>query len=311
MDLGIVVVSYNTKALTANCLDSIYACLQNSSLTFHVWVIDNASSDGSPAIIAERFPQATLVASQENLGFARGTNVGLDCLSALDTPPRYVLLLNPDTLVSEGALPLMANFLDEHPRAGVVGASLRYGDGRFQHSAFRFPTLCMAVLDFWPLNYRLLDSGLNGRYARRLYAAGEPFAIDHPLGAAMMVRWETIEQVGPLDGDYFMYCEEIDWCLRIKQAGWQVYCVPQAKITHFEGQSTRQFREQMLVALWQSRYRLFAKHYGRLYQLLARATVRAGMRHLIRQTERCLRQGTVTPQEGQRRILAYQRVKTL
>ncbi len=311
MDLGIVVVSYNTRRLTADCLDSVYRALAAFPLDAHVWVVDNASTDGSAQMIRERFPQATLVASEENLGFARGTNLGLERMAAEADAPRYALLLNPDTLVAEDALSLMVTFLDEHPEAGVAGAQLQYGDGSFQHGAFHFPTLWMAFFDFWMIHHRLLDSRLNGRYPRRLYAAGEPFPIDHPLGAALMIRWETVRQVGMLDPEFFMYCEEIDWCIRVKKAGWRIYCVPQARITHLAGQSTQQFREAMFVALWRSRYRLFAKHYGPLYRRLVRLIVRAGLQRRVREAQWAIQQGSLDSEEGARRIAAYRQVMEL
>ncbi|MHB0858951.1 MAG: glycosyltransferase [Anaerolineae bacterium] len=186
MDLGIVIVSYNTRELTLDCLQSVYAALEGSSLQAHVWVVDSASEDGSAAAIEQRFPQATMVASTENLGFARGSNLGMERVLELETPPRHVLLLNPDTLVASDALTRLVAHLDEHPQVGVAGAQLAYGDGSFQHGAFRFPNLWMILFDFFPLNHRLTESRLNGRYLRALYAAGEPFAIDHPLGAALM-----------------------------------------------------------------------------------------------------------------------------
>jgi len=311
VDLGIVVVSYNTCALTANCLDSVYRALAAFPLDAHVWVVDNASTDGSAAMLRERFPQAALLASQENLGFARGTNAGLERIAAEPTPPRHVLLLNPDTLVEPDALSRMVAFLDEHPRVGAVGAQLQYGDGSFQHGAFHFPTLGMALFDFWMIHHRLLDSRLNGRYPRRLYAAGQPFPIDHPLGAALMARWETMRQVGFLDPGFFMYCEEIDWCLRTRRAGWEIYCVPQAIITHLAGQSTQQFRDAMFVALWRSRYRLFAKHYNPLYRQLVRWIVRGGLQRRVRETERAARAGELTAEEVARRVAAYRQVMEL
>ena len=308
MDLGLVIVSYNTRQLTAACLESVYGALSTSDLQASIVVVDNASSDGSAAMIRRRFTQATLIDSEENLGFARATNLGIDEMATSPTSPRYILLLNPDTIVSQGALPLMVSYLDRHPQVGVVGPQLSYADGSFQHGAFHFPTLWMAFFDFWTVHHRLADSRLNGRYPRRLYASGQPFPIDHPLGAALMIRWETIQQVGLLDGDYFMYCEEIDWCMRVKAAGWQVYCVPQAKITHLAGQSTQRFRDEMFIALWRSRYRLFEKHYGQLYQRLTRLIVRAGLRRRIRETERATRRGNLTKEEGEQRVAAYRQV---
>ena len=308
MDLGAVIVSYNTRQLTLDCLATLTDALEAARLDSHIWVVDNASPDGSAQAIGAAYPQVTLIASAENLGFARGTNVGLEAMSAQSSPPRYVLMLNPDTLVDREALPLLLAFLEQHPRVGVAGPQLRYGDGSFQHSAFRFPTLAMIFFDFWTIHHRLLDSPLNGRYPRSRYARGQPFAVDHPLGAAMLTRWETLQQVGQLDPGYFMYCEEIDWCRRVKRAGWQIYCVPAAQIVHLGGQSTQQFRERMFVALWQSRYRLFERHYGPLYRRWARLIVRAGLRRRLRETEAALRCGDISPEQARQRADAYRRV---
>ncbi|MHB1296418.1 MAG: glycosyltransferase family 2 protein [Anaerolineae bacterium] len=311
MDLGIVVVSYNTRQLTLDCLHSVYAALGASDLQAHVWVVDSASSDGSAAAVEQAFPQATVMACTDNLGFARGSNLGITQMLELPEPPRHVLLLNPDTLVSPDALTRLVTHLDEHPEVGVVGAQLAFGDGSFQHSAFRFPTLWMILFDFYPLHYRLIESRLNGRYPRAWYAAGEPFTIDHPLGAALMVRREVLQQVGLLDPDFFMYCEEIDWCMRIKSAGWQIHCVPRARVTHLGGQSTRQFRDRMYVALWRSRYRLFAKHYGALYRRLARALVHMGMRAETQRVRQAMGRGEISPEDADRRIAAFRAVKEL
>jgi len=311
--LGIVIVSYNTRQLTLDCLDSVWAALAEEGLRAQVWVVDNASPDGSAQAIRERYPAAqhptlALLCSEVNLGFAGGVNRALAQVAAEREPPDQVLLLNPDTLLRPGALTALSRFLQAHPQVGAVGAQLLYGDGSFQHSAFRFPTLAMILFDFWPLHHRLLDSRLNGRYPRRLYRRGEPFPIDHPLGAALMARWETLQQVGWLDEGFFMYCEEIDWCLRAKKAGWAIYCVPQAQIVHLGGQSTRQFRERMFVALWRSRFRLFDKHYGRGYRRAARALVHLALRREMRRAQRALAQGELAADAAQRRLEAYRRV---
>ncbi len=311
MDLGIVVVSYNTRQLTADCLRSVYQALDDERLTAQVWVIDNTSSDGSAAMIGESFPQAHLIASSENLGFARGTNLGIDAMLRSPDPPRHVLLLNPDTLVRHDALTQMVSFLDTHPQAGAAGARLTYGDGSFQHGAFYFPTLLMTFFDFWTIHHRLINSRLNGRYPQHLYEAGEPFPIDHPLGAALMIRREALAQIGPLDEGYFMYCEEIDWCIRARKAGWAVYCVPQAHIVHLGGQSTGQFRERMFIALWRSRFRLFEKHYSRGYTAAVRLILKAGIMRRARQVTRALAEGAIDQEAAEKQLSAYRTVLEL
>lgn len=315
MELSIIIVSHNTRELLALSLDSLLTNLASSALRYEVIVVDNASRDRTVEMVRERFPQVQLLANEENLGFAAANNQGLK-ISKGD----YLLLLNPDTLVRlpQGvpgrggeALQLMLQFLVSHPRAGMVGPKLLYPDGRLQHSAFSFPTLPMIFLDFFPLNHHLINSRLNGRYPRALYEAGEPFPVDHPLGAAMMARREAVDQVGPLDEGFFIYCEEIDWCLRMKKMGWEIFCLPQAEIVHYVGKSTGQFRETMYVELHRSRYRLYEKHYGPAFRFMARLIVGLGVRREMLKARREARKGRVTEGELEKRLDAYQRVLEL
>jgi hypothetical protein len=136
--------------------------------------------------------------------------------------------------------------------------------------------------DFFPWPGRLVESPLNGRYPRAQYASGKPFAVDHPLGAAFLVRAAVVRQVGLMDEGFFMYAEEIDWCLRARRAGWEIYCLPTAVVAHHGGGSTRHYRRQMDDALWHSRFRLFDKHYGPLFRVAARVLARGGMYYRAR-----------------------------
>ena len=283
-DLGIIIVSWNVRDLLAACLDSV---IGHNVLPTEIIVVDNASSDGSVDMVHDRFPQVKLITSEKNLGFAGGNNLGLRAWglgsprSTLDAP-RYVLLLNPDTVVHGNALETMVRFMDATPQAGVCGARLVYGDGSFQHSAFGFPGLWQIVLDAPGVHPRLLDSRLNGRYSRRLYASDHPFEVDHPLGASMLLRTKAICKVGLMDESFHMYCEEVDWAWLFKKADWKIFCVPQAEIVHYGGQSTRQARPEMIVALWTSRLRLYRKHYPAWKLTAARWLVCRKMRAELR-----------------------------
>ncbi|MCX7840053.1 MAG: glycosyltransferase [Anaerolineae bacterium] len=315
IDLSIVVVSYNVRELLARCLQSVFS-IQNSvfsgqsqlntehcTLNTEVFVVDNASRDGSAAMVREKFPHVHLIENETNRGFAAANNQAF----AL-TRGRYVMMLNPDTEVRAGALETLVAFMDAHPRAGACGGKLVYGDGSLQHSAFAFPTLAQIFFDFFPINWRFTESRLNGRYPRAWYARGVPFQVDHPLGADFLVRRETAEQVGWLDEQFFIYCEEIDWAMRIKRAGWEIWCVPQAEIVHHEAQSTRQFREAMFVELWRARARLFRKHYSRAFRFAARLIVRVGLWNEARKARAAARRGEVTQDELARRLDAYRQV---
>jgi N-acetylglucosaminyl-diphospho-decaprenol L-rhamnosyltransferase len=318
VDLAIITVSYNTRDLLAECLASTLTGLERSGLSGEVWVVDNASVDGSADMVRERFPEIQLVAHDRNLGFAAGNNLALRAMGLgrstqpdQEKEPRHILFLNPDTRVLGDALGSMVLFLDSCPAAGAAGARLIHGDGSFQHSAFAFPGLAQILLDFFPLHHRLVDSRLNGRYPRRLYEAGQPFPVDHPLGAALMVRSETLAQVGGFDERFFMYCEEIDLCHRIKNAGWAIYCVPEAEIVHLVGQSTRQFRAQMFLALWRSRFLMFEKHRGPAFRSAARWLVRLGLFAEAQKARAAYRQGEIDASQLQDRLVVYQEAADL
>jgi N-acetylglucosaminyl-diphospho-decaprenol L-rhamnosyltransferase len=329
IDLTIVIVSYNVRELLAKCLASVVSdpppspnqqsaqglglstvdCRRSTAdrrLSTEILVVDNASSDDSAAMVRERFPTVCLIDNLDNRGFAAANNQAF-----AQAHGRYVLMLNPDTEVRPGALETLLDFMDAHPGAGACGGKLVYGDGSLQHSAFRFPTLAQIFLDFFPLNWRLTDSHWNGRYPRAWYARGEPFQIDHPLGADLLVRRSAAEQVGWLDDQFFIYCEEIDWCMRIRRAGWQIWCVPQAEIVHHEAQSTRQFRDKMFVELWRARARLFEKHYARVFRLAARVIVRAGLWDKARQAHAAASARAITQDELAQRLQAYRQVRSL
>lgn len=299
VDLSIIIVSYNTRDLLRACLRSVFA--SDAALRREVIVVDNGSSDGSREMVRAEFPPVTLIES-DNVGFAAGNNKGIAIANA-----RYLLLLNPDTQVLGDAFAALVSFMDAHPRAGLAGARLQNADGSFQHSAFRFPTLLMTFIDFFNINHRVLDSRCNGRYSAHQYASG-PFPIDHPLGACMIVRRQVVDQVGLLDEGFFMYAEEIDWCMRIKRAGWEVWHVPDAHIIHHGGRSTQQFRHRMFVELHRSRARLFAKHRSPAFCAANRAVLRLGLAREMLRTRWQRRRGRIDDEECRRRMAAYTEV---
>jgi len=299
MRLGVVIVSFNVRDLLQACLRSLFAELARTpALAAAVVVVDNASADDSAAMVAAHFPQVDLIASAENLGFALGNNLGLRRLGLEQPggdPPPLLLLLNPDTELHPGSLAALTGFLAAQPQAGGCCPRLAYGDGSFQHSAFHFPGLAQLFLDLFPLHPRLLHSRINGRYPRRLYDGDRPFPIDFALGAVLLLRAAAIAAAGLLDEGYFMYAEEMDWQRRIQAAGWPLYCLPTARVTHHEGQSTRQFRGPMTLALWRSRLRYYDTHYPVWKRRLARGLLQIGMRWKMRQARRASRRAASDP----------------
>jgi hypothetical protein len=286
-DLAVVIVTWNVRALALEALRTLYADIDRSVLHTTVYVVDNASADGTLEAVRAAYPNVIAIQSGGNIGFGAANNLALRALGFGDQPaandggPRAVLLLNPDTLVQPGALRTLYDALFSLPRAGLVGPQLQYEDGAFQHSAFRQPDLLQIVLDLYPLPDRLrgalYESRLNGRYPRALYAAGVPFAVDFVLGAAMLLRREAIEATGLFDEGYFMYAEEVDWARRIRRAGYGVYSVPAARITHLEGRSAAQARPGKVLNLWRSRFRYYDKHEGQRRGTLARLVARPGL----------------------------------
>ena len=272
--IGIAIVSYNTRELLRACLNSLGTC----RLPLRIVVVDNQSRDGSAAMLRSSFPHVELLEPGRNLGFAAGTNLALRTLLQQGTCD-YLLLLNSDTIVHAGAIEALLAFLEAHPRVGMLGPRLLNTDGSVQAAAFRFPTLSMSVLDLFPPGEvfpgRLYRSWWHGRYPQEEQASA-PFPIDHPLGACILVRRSVIEEIGLLDEGYFMYAEEVDWCLRAQRAGWAIWQQPAAQVTHVGGASTSQFRAVMNVALYRSRLRFFKKFYAPSYVRLHRYVIAVG-----------------------------------
>ena len=322
VDLAVVIVSWNTRDLLLDALATLYSDLNTHGPHVEVWVVDCASADGTVAAVQAQYPQVKLIASETNLGFAGGNNLALQRMGfakdhagarsvELATLPHAIYLLNSDTRTRSGATRALYDALFSLPHAGVVGAQLEYGDGSFQHGAFHFPGLIQLWIDLFPVPGRFYDSAINGRYARAQYAGGRPFEVDHTLGATMMLRREVIVETGLFDENYFMYCEEIDWSIRIRRAGWNIYTVPAARVVHLAGQSTSQVRPQSIANLWQSRLRLFEQHYSPLKLRMARAIISVGMRRQIALTRRSMSRGDIPSATGDALIAAYQAVQQL
>lgn len=305
--ISVIIVSYNTEVLLERCLLSVLASLASSGIAeerAEIIVVDNASSDGSAALVRTRFPQVKLIQNVGNVGFAAASNQGIR-----ESQGEYLFFLNPDTEVLSNAIGELATFLQQHDGVGMVNPKLLNPDGSFQHSSFRFPSLWMDFLDFFPLSHRLINSRLNGRYPFSAYR--QPFEIGHPLGAAFMVRRKAVEEVGLLSEEFFMYCEEIDWCLRIKRKGWRIFCQPKAEVLHYGAQSTRQFWGPMFVELHRSRFLLFRKHYSPSFRAAARQIVRLGIWWKMRKARCEHRKGLITAAQFQERRETYMKVLEL
>ncbi|MCA9984086.1 MAG: glycosyltransferase family 2 protein [Anaerolineales bacterium] len=282
LDVAIIIVSWNVRRYLSDCLVSVFEELGRARLNGAVWVVDNGSTDGTLDLLHTLYPHVHLIANEENVGFGAANNQGMQ--AANEKTPRYYFLLNPDTVLRPGALGNLIAFMDERPEAGMAGARLVYGDGRFQHSAFAFPGITQLAFDLFPLPPRLYESRWNGRYPRHLYRPEQaPFAVDFPLGAAMLVRHDVAMATGGFDESFHMYCEEVDWCWRIWEAGWPIYTVPAAEVVHFGGESTSQVPARSIINLWQSRAQLYRKHHKSWRVNLAQKLVKLGLSRKARQ----------------------------
>lgn len=245
MDLSISIVSWNTRGMLDDCLRSVYA--STSDLRFEVIVVDNASTDGSPEMVRASYPQVKLIQNDCNAGFARANNQALRIARG-----RYFLLLNSDTLVSEGAFARMVAWMDAHPEVGACGPLLTNADGSLQPSWAAIPTLATELRGVHDRRVNGIDPSLMS--VPQIEKLG-PFEVGWVGGACLMARRSAIDTVGPMDEGYFMYCEETDWCWRIRRAGYSVALFPGSTITHLGGASSRRAPLRTLVRMERSRLR--------------------------------------------------------
>ena len=226
-------------------------------LSLEIIVVDSASSDDSVQMVQDEFPQVQLIASRENLGYAKGNNTGVATASG-----RYLLILNPDTEVQLNALTEMINYMETNPRVGALGPQLLWPDGTIQSSRRRFPTLGSL---FWEST--LLGQWFpNNRHAQSYHfvdtAPDRPQTVAWVVGAALFVRREAWQQVGPIDEEFFMYFEETDWCRRCVSAGWEIHYLPAAQIIHYEGKSSEQVVAARALRFQRSKIRYARKYFG-------------------------------------------------
>ena len=255
MDLSICVVSWNTRELLRQCLLSVYNSTRG--IDSEVLAVDNASADGSAEMVRREFPAVRLFVNKVNAGFAAGSNVAIrNCTG------RYVLLLNSDTVVMPGTLGSMMEFLEDNPETGVVGCKLLNPDGTAQLSHRKFPSLT------WDYVRTILLSKAYHHF-KRLRGVLDPLvhgdgpdgrrSVDWVSGACLMTRRKVFDGIGLLDERFFMFCEEIDWCYRARRAGWDIHYLPDARVIHYGGESSRQQRLRTYWALLKSTYHYFRK----------------------------------------------------
>ena len=253
--LSVIIVNYNVKYYLEQCLESVRRASQG--LQTEVFVVDNLSTDGSVKYLRERFPEVTFVANKENVGFARANNQAIR-----QSTGKYVLLLNPDTIVGEDTLHQFVAFMEAHPEAGGAGAYMLHVDGTFAPESRRgMPTPFVAFCKMAGLTKLFPKSRLFGRYYMGYLDEREVNEIEVISGAYMLLRREALDKVGLLDEDFFMYGEDIDLSYRVVQGGWKNYFLP-VRMLHYKGESTVKNSYRYVYTFYEAMRLFFRKHYG-------------------------------------------------
>ena len=270
LDLLIVIVNYNTCDHLHDCLSSIY--LSKGDFSFAVCVVDNASCDRSCEMVREHFPQVHLISSAVNGGFAYGNNLALRAYGFQDAGggvpesganlPRYVLLLNPDTVVPPDGLQNLLSFMEDHPYVGACGPKLILEDGSLDLACRRsFPTPAVSFYRMVGLSRLFPRHPVFGRYNLTYCDPDQVMEVDAVVGACMLVRREAIQQVGLLDESYFMYGEDLDWAYRMHQAGWKTYYYPAVTVRHIKRAASRH-SPRAQIEFYRAMRIFYTKHYA-------------------------------------------------
>ena len=255
MKLSVIIVNWNTLQLTRETLSAVFN--ETRVFEFQVIVVDNASSDGSAQMIKTEFPQAILIENNENFGFAKANNQGLKIARG-----EYLMFLNSDTVVLEGALETLVKYLDEHPDVMMVGPMLLNGDMTFQHACRR--NLPDPVSSFFHL-FKLTKIFKKNKFVNQYKRYSDDTTITEPVqafsGAAMMFRRRVYEEIGGLDEMFFMYGEDLDFCKRVFDKNWKSVYVSEARIIHYGGGSSKKRRIKSLINFYEAMWIYYKKHF--------------------------------------------------
>ncbi|MDD5043302.1 MAG: glycosyltransferase family 2 protein [Patescibacteria group bacterium] len=237
MDLSIIIVSWNVKNLLQKCLESIYR--ETKNISFEIFVIDNASTDGSAEMVRNNFPQVKLIVNKKNEGFAKGNNQGIK-----ESHGDFILILNPDTEILDGAIEKTLDFIKSKKDAGIVGCQILNADKTIQPSVRRFPSFWPIFLIFLKLPKLFSNLSTVSRYLATDFNYQSMAEVEQVMGAFILIKRELFEKVGLFDEKFFIWFEEVDLCKRAQKNGYKVYFAPLGKIIHYGGQS---FAQQKVI----------------------------------------------------------------
>lgn len=289
MDLSIIVVNYNTKELLRQTIQSIIdtagePCKNNNEvesfmykpgqpLQYEIFVSDNGSKDGSIEMIKECFKEVKLIENNANIGFAKANNIAIK-----QSTGRYVLILNSDTVIKEHCLQKCIAYMDKHKDIGTLGCKLLLTDGNLDRACKRgYPTPEASLYYMLKLHKLFPQSKKFGAYQLNYLSDDEINEVDSLVGAFMIVSKEVCDKVGLLDETFFMYGEDIDWCYRIKEAGFKVVYYPKAFIIHHKRASSKKKRIKTIYEFHRAMYIFYNKHYKKKYNILVTGAVYLGI----------------------------------
>ena len=257
--LSIIIVNYNAGRLLKECIDSIYK--ESTTIPFDVWVVDNYSQDNSITMIKEYFPQVNVIENKENVGFARANNQAIAKCTG-----DYILILNPDTLILQNALEKIINFMGENPTVGICGCKVLNEDGTLQLACRRsIPAPGVAFFRLTGLSRLFPNSKTMAKYNLTYLDPDNPHEVDAVSGAFLMIRKKVVDKIGTLDENFFMYGEDLDFCIRTKKAGWIVMYFPGAQIIHHKGECSRTNSRKAAFEFYRAMYLFHKKHFARNY----------------------------------------------
>jgi len=264
VELTIIIVNYNTATEVRSCLDSIRSSELGDGI--RVIIVDNASSDGSVEMLAAEYPWVETIPSETNGGYAYGNNLAFRLLgfgkNGSEPSSRYVLLLNPDTVLPPDALAKALAFMEAHDGVGALGPKLVRQDGTLDAACRRsFPTPAVSFFRLSGLARLFPSSPICGRYNLTYLDENDQADVDALVGAFMLLRGKALVEAGILDESFFMYGEDLDLCYRIRQQGWRIVYYPQVTVLHLKGASSRQASRQAIVAFYDAMKIFHDKHY--------------------------------------------------
>jgi GT2 family glycosyltransferase len=269
--LSIVIVNFNAEKLLKKCLGSVYT--ETKQIPFDVWVVDNNSTDASVPMMRQNFPQVNLIENKENVGFAKANNQAITKCTG-----DYILLLNPDTRILQNAIEKMVDFMDANPTVGICGCKVLNEDGTLQLACRRsIPTPGVAFFRLTGLSKLFPKSKIMAKYNLTYLDLDKPQGVDAVSGAFLMIRKKVVDGIGLLDERFFMYGEELDWCLRAKKAGWAVMYYPDAEIVHYKGECSKSNSRKAAFEFYRSMYLFHKKHFAENYSPITNFIIYIGI----------------------------------